>query len=118
MSNGQWAQVAQAMASATRRGPKVRNDRTFFKAILYDADAVLAQVEASGRAAIIPSRSHRKAFRAIDKAVYRYRSVIERWFGRLKGFRRVATRYDKTLLSYEGVVAIAVFAVGLSGWRA
>ncbi len=84
----------------------------------YDSDAVIRSIEARGRTAVIPSRSHRKVARALDPGRYRTRNVIERWFGRLKGFRRVATRYDKTLLSYAAVVATAAFVVALSGWSA
>jgi transposase len=84
----------------------------------YDSDAVVEQIEALGVAAVIPSRSNRKLPRVIDREVYRQRNVIERWFGRLKNFRRVATRYDKTRLSYAAFVAMAAFLVAVSGWRA
>jgi len=84
----------------------------------YDSDAVVAHIEALGVRAIIPSRSHRKVTRAIDREVYRRRNVVEGWFGRLKGFRRVATRYEKTRLSYAAFVVTAAFLVALSGWRA
>ena len=43
--------------------------------------------------------------------------MIERYFGRLKQYRRVATRYDKTVLSYLGFVAMAAMLITLSGWR-
>jgi transposase len=84
----------------------------------YDSDALICRSEQRGNAAVIPSRSNRKIFRAIDSTLYRRRNVIERGFGRLKSFRRVATRYEKTLASYVGVVATAAFVVALSGWRA
>ena len=84
----------------------------------YDSDSLIQHIEAGGRAAIIPSRSNRKVFRVIESVLYRRRNVIERWFGGLKGFPRVATRYEKTLASYVGVVATAAFVVALSGWRA
>lgn len=48
---------------------------------------------------------------------YRERNVIERWFGRLKAFRRIATRYEKTALSYLGAVAVSAWLVALTGWR-
>jgi len=67
---------------------------------------------------VIPSRSNRLVPRLIDAEVYRRRNVIERWFGRLKQFRRIATRYDKTHRSYRGFVALAACQVVLSGWRA
>ncbi len=66
---------------------------------------------------MIPSRSHRKVARRLDQETYRKRNVIERWFGRVKGYRRIATRYEKTRLSYAAFVATAAFLVALSGWR-
>jgi transposase len=108
---GQVNDVTQAcLLTDGTEGEAVVGDRA------YDGNAVIAHVEASGRAAVIPP-SNRRTPRVLDSTVYRVRNVIERWFGRLKGFRRVATRYEKTLLSYAGVVATAAFVVALSGWR-
>jgi transposase len=110
---GQVNDVTQGSFLADcREGEVVIGDRA------YDSDALIGHIEERGRVAVIPPRSNRKAFRAIDAAVHRRRNVIERWFGRLKGFRRVATRYDKTLASYLAVVTTAAFVVALSGWRA
>ncbi|WP_435811637.1 IS5 family transposase [Streptomyces decoyicus] len=44
-----------------------------------------------------------------DRQVYRQRNVVERCFNRLKGFRGIATRYDKTAASYEAAVSHASF---------
>jgi transposase len=112
LTGGQVNDVTQARLLIRSGEGHVVADRA------YDSDAVIAHIEASGVSAIIPSRSHRKIARALDREVYRQRNVIERWFGRLKGFRRVATRYDKTWLSYAAFVATAAFLVALSGWRA
>lgn len=60
----------------------------------YD-DAVLAHVKSVGARAIIPPRSNRLQQRRYSKKTYRCRNLIERWFCRLKQFRRIATRYDK-----------------------
>ncbi|MEU0647703.1 IS5 family transposase [Streptomyces umbrinus] len=44
-----------------------------------------------------------------DRDIYRRRNVVERCFNRLKGFRGIATRYDKTATSYEAAVNLASF---------
>ncbi|MEE4547042.1 transposase, partial [Streptomyces sp. V4-01] len=44
---------------------------------------------------------------AFDRQIYRQRNVVERCFNRLKGFRGIATRYDKTAASYEAAVSLA-----------
>jgi transposase len=83
----------------------------------YDADALIAHVGFHGMQAVIPSRGNRRSPRAHDAEKYRRRNVIERFFGRMKQFRRVATRYDKTATSYLGFFATAAMLVTLSGWR-
>lgn len=50
--------------------------------------------------AAIPPRSNRLVQRHYDRHLYRLRNLIERFFNRLKHFRRVATRYDKLARSY------------------
>jgi transposase len=56
--------------------------------------------------AVIPSHPNRKRPIAYDDVLYRERNLIERTFAHLKQARRFATRYEKTLRNYAGVVAI------------
>ncbi|WP_443041169.1 IS5 family transposase [Streptomyces sp. B21-102] len=44
-----------------------------------------------------------------DRQIYRQRNVVERCFNQLKGFRGIATRYEKTATSYEAAVTLASF---------
>ncbi len=44
-----------------------------------------------------------------DRDIYQQRNIVERCFNRLKGFRGIATRYDKTATSYEAAVSLASF---------
>jgi transposase len=110
LTAGQVNDVTQAPRLIRDGGGDVVADRA------YDSDAVIAHIEALGVKAVIPARSHRKVARTLDQETYRKRNVIERWFGRVKGYRRVATRYEKTRLSYAACVAMAAFLVALSGW--
>ncbi len=73
----------------------------------YDADAILADLEARGVAAIIPPRRNRKVQPIIDGHLYALRNLVERCFSKLKHSRRLATRYDKTADSYLGFVLVA-----------
>lgn len=84
----------------------------------YDSDAFLAQVIDNGMQAVGPSRTQRRITRELDTNAYRNRNVIERWFGRVKQYRRVATRYDKTATSYGSFAATAALCARLSGWAA
>ena len=73
----------------------------------YDADAILADLEHRGAAAIIPSKRNRTIPRDVDRHLYALRNLVERCFSKLKHSRRLATRYDKTAGSYLGFVLVA-----------
>jgi transposase len=73
----------------------------------YDSDAVLALVRQRGSAAHIPSTSRRIIRRSVDPELYRQRSLVERFFCKLKQFRRVATRFDKLARNFLGAVLLA-----------
>ena len=73
----------------------------------YDADAIREEIEAAGVEALIPAKVNRRNPTAHDRAKYNWRNLIERLFNKLKNWRRVATRYDKTKEFYLGFVALA-----------
>ena len=62
----------------------------------YDARALVDLVARRGGRAHIPTCPDRKIQRSVDLALYRQRNLVERFFNKLKHFRRIATRYDKT----------------------
>lgn len=73
----------------------------------YDARAIIDLVESRGGRAHIPTCRDRKVQRSVDPAFYRQRNLIERFFNRLKHFRRIATRYDKTARNFLAAVLLA-----------
>lgn len=73
----------------------------------YDADYVVENIESRGAQAVIPPRSNRKELRSYDKHLYKERNLVERFFNKLKHFRRVATRYEKTARNYLAMVTFA-----------
>jgi transposase len=76
----------------------------------YDSDSLRDQIRRQRAKPVIPSRSgHRR--RRHDRARYKLRNVVERFFNRIKHYRRVATRYDKTDRNYFGFVSLAALAV-------
>jgi transposase len=80
----------------------------------YDADFIVEFVTQQGAIVVIPPKSNRVVEREYDKALYKERNWIERLFNRLKHYRRVATRYDKTSSSYLGFLALASTMLWLS----
>jgi transposase len=73
----------------------------------YDSDAVLALVTARGAEPHIPSTSRRCIKRSVDPGLYRQRSLAERYFCKLKHFRRIATRFGKLARNFLASVALA-----------
>ena len=73
----------------------------------FDVDWLRAELDARGAVAVIPSRAGRKAPIACDRAMYRWRHLIENHFAKLKEFRAVATRYDKTDGSFRATINLA-----------
>ena len=73
-----------------------------------DADAILDMIETAGATAVIPAKSNRKSPRSLDRETDKMRNLVERFFGRIKEFRRVATRYDKTARNFLSAVRLAV----------
>ena len=70
----------------------------------YDSDAIIVLIEEQGSAPVIPPRLHRHAARSFDKVVYKQRHKIEFFFNRIKQYRRIATRYEKTARNYLAIV--------------
>ncbi len=79
----------------------------------YDADHLREAVRKREAEPVIPSKSNRRAPLPYDKALYKERNLVERFFNKLKQFRRVATRYDKLLANYRGFVLLAAIAIML-----
>jgi putative transposase len=73
----------------------------------YDADWLVAQIEAAGAEAVIPPKANRTEQRAYDANLYADRNKVERLFNRLKHYRRVATRYEKLGRNYLAMVYVA-----------
>jgi putative transposase len=78
----------------------------------YDANALIEALEERGITPVIPPKANRVAPRKTDFALYRERNLVERFFLKLKGFRAIATRYDKlanTFLAAVHLVSVLVW---------
>ena len=72
----------------------------------YDAQAIVDLVAQTGGQAHIPTQRNRKIQRSVENELYRKRNLIERFFNKLKHFRRIATRYDKLARNYLAATLI------------
>ena len=80
----------------------------------YDSDANRAAIRAAGAEPCIPPRRNRTAVIGYDRHLSKERNGVERFFGRIKQYRRVATRYDKTARNFLGFVWVATFDILLA----
>ena len=79
----------------------------------YDADWIRRQIEAQGAAPNIPDRSNRKHRHCFSKTLYKERNLVERFFNKIKYFRRIATRYDKLGSTFMAMIKLAAIRIWL-----
>jgi len=73
----------------------------------YDADRIRERLDLEGIEPVIPPISSRAAVIHYDRSRYRSRNRIERFFNKLKHFRRIATRYDKLADTFFSALYLA-----------
>ena len=79
----------------------------------YDADRLRTHIKERGAIANIPNMIRRKKRFRWTKALYRKRNQIERFFNKLKQFRRIATRYDKLGASFLAFLQLAAVRISI-----
>jgi transposase len=80
----------------------------------YDADKRMRQkLDRNECSAVIPSRQNRIAPYQYDKELYKSRHLIENLFAKLKQYRAIATRYDKTALNFLGAIYLVSIVIWL-----
>ena len=81
----------------------------------FDADErVLTPLAAVGKTAVIPPRANRQVSRDYDRDLFKARHLIENFFARLKQFRAIATRYDKTKRNFLAAIHLAAAVIWLN----
>ncbi len=72
----------------------------------YDSQAIRHFLGALGIEAVIPPRSNRTKAMAYDPEKYKLREQVERFFNKLKQFRRMATRYEKLSRTFLALIQL------------
>lgn len=81
----------------------------------YDAEEhVLRRLEQAGKHCVIPPRGNRKNPREYDRELYKARHLIENFFAKLKQFRAIATRYDKTARNFLAAIYLVASVIWLN----
>lgn len=97
---GQQADVTQADALLdTVVDAFVLGDRA------YDSDSIREKLKNQNCKAVIPGKSNRKLVYEYDKHIYKERHLIESFFGKIKQFRRVFSRFDKSITNFMSMLA-------------
>ena len=102
LSVGQRADITQAEALlADYETDAVVADRG------YEADSLINSLQEAQTEVVIPAKKNRLEDRPIDENLYKDRNKVERYFNKLKQYRRVATRYEKTATSFAAFIYLA-----------
>ena len=83
----------------------------------YDSTAIIALVRSLGGHAHIPTQSRVRIQRSVEPTLYRRRNLVERFFCKLKHFRRVATRLDKLARNFLAAVLLASIRLWLRAYE-
>jgi Transposase DDE domain len=83
----------------------------------YDGNAIRDLIEAQGAVPNIPAKSNRKWRPCFSQTLYRERNQVERFFSKLKHFRRIATRYDKLAENFLAMVKLASMHLWLRAYE-
>lgn len=79
----------------------------------YEDNATRALAQQHGFVPVVPPNPRRRQPWPLDKALYRRRNEVERLFRRIKPWRRVFTRYDKTDVMFAAFIILALIAEAL-----
>ena len=105
---------AHDLAGADHLLPSMEAD-TLIADKAFDADKrVLEPLAAAGKTAVIPPKANRVTKRDYDRDLYQARHLIENFFAKLKQFRAIATRYDKTARNFLAAIHLAAAAIWLN----
>jgi transposase len=79
----------------------------------YDADHFRDAIAEAAAQAVIPSNPSRSQRLPLDQLLYRERQLVECCINKLKHFRRIATRYEKTAANFMAMILVAAIAIWL-----
>ena len=108
LTGGQVADVTQA--KPLLEGRKADN-AIMDKA--YDADEVINQIESQNMIAVIPPKSNRTCQRDYDRHLYKERHLVECFINKIKHYRRIFSRFDKTARNFMSFVRFAAALIWL-----
>ena len=107
LTPGNVADISMALPLLTAVAPPKR----LIADKAYDVESLRRWLKERRAKAVIPSTASRTVPYPLDRAAYRRRNLIERLFGRLKNWRRLATRYDRLARNYVAALALVAITI-------
>ena len=102
LTPGQWHDITQAEDLVEGlQGEHLLADKA------YDSDEFRDHIDEAGMEAVIPPNRSRSQATPYDKEVYKERHLVECFINKIKHFRRIATRYEKTDTAYMAMLFLA-----------
>ena len=80
----------------------------------YDSDALVEVILEAGATVVIPPKKNRREPRHVDWHLYKDRNLVERFFQKIKQFRRVATRYERLARNYHSLLCLVSAMIWLA----
>jgi transposase len=80
----------------------------------YDSDSFVDAIHTGGAEAVIPPRCNRKTQRDYDIDLYKERNLVERYFQKIKNYRRIATRYERLGINYNAMLVLVSTLIWLA----
>ena len=77
----------------------------------FDSNAIIADLDARGAKIVISQHPRRAKPLPLDRAIYKWRHLIENFFCKLKEFKRIAMRADKTDQSFTALIYLAAAVI-------
>lgn len=116
--SSQGTKLLDSVSVGGKPGPRRRRFGRVAGDKAYDSVAFRKAIRSRGSKPVIPHRKRRDgsyppSAKSFDKQAYRRRNVIERLIGRLKEFRRIATRYDKLAESFRAFILLGFILIWL-----
>lgn len=109
---GQSADIHEIIPLLAQRTPAIVIADT-----AYDSNRVRAVISGWGSQIVIPNHPQRNKPFPLDKEMYKKRCAVEIFINKMKQYRRLATRYDKTQKFYAAMVAIGCIRIALRFWK-
>ena len=105
---------AHDLEGADRLLPQLEADALIADKAFDAEERVIQPLQAAGITPVIPPKARRKAPRDYDRELFKARHLIENFFARLKQFRAIATRYDKTKRNFLAAIYLAASVIWLN----